>query len=136
MKLEAFINPQVSCITKNNCMKDLKSSNIVGVFRSHALTNYLSSITKASPVEIQTMEQGLDMLTSQRINALIFPIVNTNFKNNLQRNFYESMHVETITEIDLYLWLEEEYAPYITRLNTRIKTLKSSKKWQELISPE
>lgn len=95
--------------------------------------NYISSITKASLVEIRTMNQGFDMLISQRISTLIVPVVNSTIKENFLMRYYESMYVDTVTTIDLYLWLEEEYTPYIEQLNTRIKTLKYTEKWKRLI---
>ncbi len=131
VKVEVFLSPQTLCITENNCMKDLLNSDIVGLFRSHQLVEFLPSITKASIVEVVSMEQGFNMLDKHRIKALVVPVVNINM-NNLLIKYYNMVSVETITEIDLYIWLDERYRPYLKELNNRLKTLKSNEKWQGL----
>ncbi|REL27544.1 hypothetical protein DXX93_13895 [Thalassotalea euphylliae] len=124
--VDAFVYKGDVCKVEQSCLQSLAKSQVVGVFRSHALMKYLKTRTSASVVELTTLEQGTKMLEHSRIDVLVIPNININTSRLL--------NVERVASVELYLWLDKKYAPYLEEVSMQVRRLKSGPKWT-LLNP-
>ncbi|WP_147302311.1 hypothetical protein [Thalassotalea euphylliae] len=122
--VDAFVLKEGVCSAEHSCLSSLVKSQVLGVFRSHALFKYLQTKTRASIVEITLLDQGVKMLEQSRLDVLVIPnvIIET---RGLSK-------VESVASVELYLWLDKKHAPYVNEISSQIRRLKTEPLWKSI----
>lgn len=113
-RIEFYKRAENSCSTTKRCLALYTEHDRVGVYSSNGLAKYAKMNSEANVIELNTVNKGIKMLIKNRIDGFIAPQI-----ANIERSSKPSQahRLDAIMEdIELYLWLDKRYQPYITHL--------------------
>lgn len=106
-------NKSLPCQSTAECLVSLPNSALIGTMASHGLHQFISKKTKAALIELPTIGQGIEMVKMQRLDLFILPRVS---KANLPLGLSQLKSLDKLLQVDIFLWLDNQFLPYRGRL--------------------
>ena len=120
-RIEFYKRTEDPCSTPRRCLSQYTEHDRIGVYSSNGLAKYATAHTKANIIELNTVNKGIKMLVKNRINGFIAPQI-----ADIERSSDTSQAHRLgalMEDIELYLWLDKKYQPYIPHLTKAFSEL-------------
>lgn len=113
-RIDFYKRTERQCSSPKHCLAQYTELDLVGVYSSDQLVKYAKVNSKANIIELNTVNQGVKMLVKNRIDGFIAPqIADIDRSTDINQAHRLGSIIENI---ELYLWLDKKYQPYITHL--------------------